>query len=248
MRSHRLLALPCAGFLALLTGCPNPDLYTTPRTLNPGAVQWQVAPEFIYASYNVTTSANGTSTTNSASVASPMIPTVAVRVGVADGVEIGARVPNLDSLGVDGKFRLLKGSFDLAIDPGVQGYYISVNNVGLGVLYLHVPLLMGLNLSDTTTLVATPGFVYSVVTASESGSNGVSGAATASGVMGRLGLGLDVRVSKKLAIHPEVTVMHQFSDQNALLVVGGFGFNIGPQPDYSDLAGGGVGAPPVEGK
>jgi hypothetical protein len=55
--------------------------------------------------------------------------------------------------------------------------------------------------------------------------------------MARLGAGFDFRVSRKLAIHPEVTLVRQFTgSQDLLLWVGGIGFNFGAQPDYSDLA------------
>jgi hypothetical protein len=245
MRTRLLGIVPCAGALALLTGCPNPNLYTTPRTLNPGDVQVQVVPEVIGVGYNqTTTTTTGQTTTQSASAVAPMVPTAGVRVGVADGFDFGARLTNLSTLSLDGKIRLIKGTVDLAVDPGLQGVYYAANGDTAGIVYLHVPLLLGFNLSENTTIVLVPGFVYSAATATVSnGNGGVSGVSSATGVMGRLGLGLDVRVSKRFAIHPEVTVMHQFSDLNAYIVVGGFGFNIGAQPDYSDLAGGGGGAP-----
>jgi hypothetical protein len=245
MRPRLLGIIPCAGVLLLLTGCPNPNLYTTPRTLNPGDVQVQVVPEVIGVGYNqTTTTATGQTTTQGTSAVLPMVPTAGVRVGVADGFDFGARLTNLSTLSLDGKIRLIKGSVDLAVDPGLQGVYYSFNNETAGIIYFHVPLLVGFNLSENSTIVLVPGFVYAAATATVNNSNGgVNGVSSATGAMGRLGLGLDVRVSKKFAIHPEVTVMHQFSDLNAYIFVGGFGFNIGAQPDYSDLAGGGGGTP-----
>jgi len=75
--------------------------------------------------------------------------------------------------------------------------------------------------------------------------SGVSGSATATGLWGRLGLGVDFRTSKTLAIHPEITAMQQINGVDALVWVAGIGFNIGAQPDYSDL-GGGPAAPTEE--
>lgn len=251
LRARGLLRIAWTlGALTLLPGCPNPNLYTTPRTLDPGQVQWQLAPEVIGATYNATTTttttnANGTSTITSQSSPQsfvlPMVPTFGARVGVADGFELGARLQNFDSLALDGKIRLLKGSFDVALDPGLQGFYINVNNVGAGVVYMHLPVLLGVNLSKTVSIVASPGIVYAVATASDSGSTGATGAATAAGLFGRFGLGLDIRTSKHFAIHPEVTVMREFQDVDATLWVAGLGFNFGAQPDYSDLEGGGAG-------
>jgi hypothetical protein len=243
VRSSRAVvvcSLPLLGLL--LCGCPNPNLYTTPRTLDPGTVQWQLAPEVIGVSYNTTTAstnASGAATTQNttASAVLPMVPSFGARVGMVDGFDMGFRLQNLDSLAVDGKIRLLKGSFDIAVDPGVQGFYASANNVGFGIFYLHLPVLLGLNVSKNVSIVASPGIIYDIATASVNNGSGVSGAATATGLWGRLGLGVDIRTSKKLAIHPEITAMQQINGVDALVWVAGFGFNIGAQPDYSDLGG-----------
>src|SRR5580704_17531379 len=91
----------CAAVTAFLPGCPNPDLYTTPRTIDPGTVQFQVALEGIRANYNgtqttTTTNNAGTPTTQQQQISEsfilPMVPTVGVRVGLADGLELGARI------------------------------------------------------------------------------------------------------------------------------------------------------------
>jgi hypothetical protein len=250
MRLDRLTRI--AGAFAaplLLCGCPNPNTYTTPRTLDPGKVQWQIAPEAIGVNYNQTV--NGT--TQSASAILPMVPTFGARVGMVDGFDMGFRLTNLDSASVDGKIRLVKSQFDVALDPGLQGFYVSANGTAAGVLYMHLPVLLGLNLSENVSIVASPGVVYAVVTSTTNSGSGVQGAATASGLFGRLGVGMDFRTSKTFAIHPEITFMRQFSDIDALIYVFGIGFNIGAQPDYSDLAagatgdgsGGGGAAPPA---
>jgi hypothetical protein len=238
----------CAAAGAFLTACPNPNLYTVPRTLDPGAVQVQIAPEVFGASFNGTsttpTTTNGMPTTStqtvSESIVFPMVPTVGVRVGVADGVEVGARIPNLDSVGADVKVRLLKGSLDLAVDPGLQGFYFSFSgsdntNESLGILYLHLPLLVGFNLSKSVSIVASPGVAFAIATASASGGGTTQQVAGTSGFMGRIGVGLNLRTSKKFSIQPEVTIMKAFADTDALMYVIGLGFNIGAQPDYSDL-------------
>jgi hypothetical protein len=233
-----LVSLPAAF---LLCGCPSPNNYTVPRTLDRGQVQWQVAAEFIGVSYNqptTTTNANGTTSTQNQNVSAsaPMLPTFGARIGLADGFDLGLRVANLDSLGIDGKIRLLKGRFDLAVDPGIQGYYVTVDDVSLGVVYLHLPLLAGINFNKDITLVLKPGIIYSVATASASSGSGVEGVASSTGVFGDFGAGFDFRIGKRFSIHPEVTVMPQFgASNNALVWVGGVGFNIGAQPDYSDL-------------
>lgn len=238
-----------AGVLSLaallLCGCPNPNTYTTPRTLDPGKWQFTVAPEALGFSYNgYTATSNGVSTpVGGGSGFSPMIPSFIARVGLADGFDLGIHASNLDSLGLDGKIRLLKGTFDLALDPGLQGYYYSFGSGSgsdsIGVVYLHAPVMLGLNLSRDVSLVVTPGVTYGLATASVASSTAIQNASGTSGIIARGSLGLDIRVNPKLALHPEVTVLKSFQDAQTLLYVLGFGINFGAQPDYSDLADGG---------
>jgi hypothetical protein len=150
----------------------------------------------------------------------------------------------------DVKIRLLKGQLDLAVDPGLQGFYFSAGDASLGVLYLHVPLLVGLNLSKAVSLVASPGFAYAIATTTLDDGNGnnTQQVAGTSGIMGRLGLGVNVRLSKKFSIQPELTFMKAFQNTDALMYVFGLGFNIGAQPDYSDLDGTPTPALPGEGQ
>jgi hypothetical protein len=244
-----LAAGACAAFAALLPGCPNPNLYTTPRTLDPGAVQVQVAPEMFGASFTETTSttataSNGTTTTTTqttpASFLLPTVPSVGIRAGLADGVEIGGRIPNFDSLAADLKLRLVKGAIDVAVDPGIQFYYLAFSagdgtSESFGVVYLHAPLLVGLNLSKSVSIVASPGFVYTIATASVNDGSNVQQVAGTTGVMGRMGVGFNIRPSKKFSIQPELTFMKAFQNTDALIYVFGLGLNFGAQPDYSDL-------------
>jgi hypothetical protein len=234
------LAVASAGLVFLLAGCPNPNTYTTPRTLDPGQVQWQVALEAIGVDYSATygsTDASGNLIKTNVPSVWPMLPTLGVRVGVAEGLEIGLRAPNLEPLAGDAKIRLLKGPLDVALDPGLQLYYGSANGNGFAVLYLHAPVLLGINLSKRVSLVLSPGLAYAGNTASGVVPSGVAGSSTAEGFMAQLGVGFDFRVNRQLAIHPEVTLVRQFTgSQDLLLGVGGIGFNFGAQPDYSDLA------------
>lgn len=228
------------GFVGLLCGCPNPNLYTTPRTLPPGAVQVQAAPEFIGVAYktgDIATTGNGTTSTTYQTQSGylPMLPSLGVRVGLVDGLEVGARLQNFDSLAADLKVRLSKGVFDLAVDPGLQGFYVNIGGSGIGVAYLHLPVLLGLNVAPAVSLVASPGLVYVLETASAGSASGVEGSTTATGLLARLGGGVSFRVLKQLSIEPELTFMKGFSDSDVLVWVFGVGFNIGAQPDYSDI-------------
>jgi hypothetical protein len=162
---------------------------------------------------------------------SPGLPSVGVRYGVADRVDVGARVADLSSLEADLKYNFVRGRFDMAIDPGVQGYYYTASGVPpFGMAQFHVPLLLGLNFDEDTTVVLSPGFFGAVAT------TGVQLPAFTPGIGARLGLGLNVRVSDSLSWQPEVTVWHELYQSDSWVYVFGIGANVGPQPDYSDLS------------
>ncbi len=228
------------GLFLALSGCPNPNTYTTPRTLDPGTVQSQVAGEGMGVDYKVShgsTDSSGNPIKTDVLAGLPMLPTLGVRFGVAEGLEIGLRLPNGEPFAIDTKIRLLKGPLDVALDPGLQLYLASVNNNSFAALYLHAPVLLGFNLSRNVSLVLSPGLAYAENTGTNVYATGVAGSSTAAGFMARLGVGFDFRVNRRFAVHPEVTLMRQFTgSEDLLLCVGGIGFNFGAQPDYSDLA------------
>jgi hypothetical protein len=231
----------------LASGCFNPNTYTTPRTLNPGDIQFQVAPELYGGTITETVPRPGVGNavdTTSVSFLLPTLPSFGIRYGLSDGFELGARLPNLTSLAADLKIRLLKSTVDLAIDPGAQVFYYSVgagsaNNSTVSettfVSIFHAPLLLGVNLSDSFSIVLSPGVAYALVTGTINSGDAYQQAAS-SGFMLRGGLGVDVRFSKKFALHPEVTVLKGWGDTDPLLYNVGIGINFGAQPDYSDLA------------
>lgn len=241
------------GFLAasalVLLGCPNPNTYTTPRTIGSGHFQHSLAAEawgFYLPSNTVTTAPN-----ESLSGTVPTLPTYTLRIGLGDSWEIGARIANMTSLGADLKWNFLKSSgIDLAIDPAFQIFALAVNDSNEGndlltVTYLHVPLLVGLNISRTVSLVLTPGVTWGF--ASASGSTFTSGSNQASattGALGRFGLGADFRIVPGFALHPEITFLRGLGSDNTLIYMAGLGFNFGAMPNYDDVGGGPPPAPP----
>jgi hypothetical protein len=227
-------AVLLVGSLAGLAGCPNPNSYTTPRTLPPGKVQLQVAAEVLGTQFSVNDGPQQ-------EIVLPMLPTVGARIGALEGFDVGVRLQNLDSLALDGKVRLLKGRIDLAVDPGVQGFYSNVNGGGgAGVMYVHLPLLVGWNVSRSVSIVASPGAVFADITKmDESGATGATATVTNTGWFARFGLGVSIRAYKDLSIQPEITAIQQTSGAFETLWVAGVGFNVGAQADYSDVDGSG---------
>lgn len=237
---NKVIGLGCriaafGAFAALCTGCPNPNTYGTPRTTPVGRVQHTVAAEgFSYRVKNPD-SAGG----RVASGTFPNLPTYQLRVGVADTVDIGARISNMSSFGADVKWNFLKSeSFDMAAVPGFQVFHISGSTAGTTSgytqFYGNLPVVLGINLSDAVTIVPTAGVTYGLNSVSVV-SDDESAAASIDGLILRAGLGFNFRVSPKFAMQPELTMM-QFlnADDKASvrLFIFGLGFNFGSLPVY----------------
>lgn len=168
------------GGASLLLGCPNPQTYGTPRTTPSGKIQHTVALEGFHAAAKSTTTTaapgGGVSTRESTDTLTlPLLPTYQLRVGVADRVDIGARITNLSALGGDVKWNFVKGeSVDLAVMPGLQLNYFSANNNSIFIFYGHLPLMAGFNFGESTTLVLSGGLVFAYGSATASGDRGTT--------------------------------------------------------------------------
>lgn len=216
---------------ALCTGCPNPQTYGTPRTTPAGKIQHNLAAEGIGYSSDV-----GSGTL-------PNVPTYTLRVGVADTVDIGARIANLTSIGADVKWNFIKSeSFDMAIDPSFQFFHIggtSTDGMGnsvdasVSILYLNAPLMFGINVSDSVSIVPTAGITYGWGSSEVSSADETDAAASSTGIMLRPGIGFNFRISERFALHPEITFLKPLKDQSTgLLYVFGLGFNFGNLPKF----------------
>lgn len=215
-------ALAVAGCF-FLTGCPDPNMYATPRTVAPGEVAVSIAPEVIGLHG---TAGDGTKI----DFDYPTAPTVAVRVGVADRVDVGMRAVNLSSFGGDLKVNFLKSEyFDMSVDPGVQVGDLPVSP-NLFLTWFTLPLPMGINFNKYVSLVLTPGMMIGLVSVSGSNEN----ATVASGAIGTLGAGVDLRFSQHFALHPMITAMKPFNDSTGVLYMAGLGFNFGSLPSFEE--------------
>ena len=217
-----LVGLALVG--AFTTGCPSPSIYGTARTIPRGTIQHTLAAEAIGAAGSGTT------------FVYPTLPTYQMRIGLADNVDLGLRLGNLTLPGVDVKINVVRGAFDLALVPGVQAIYAAVGDVGGGVVYFNLPLVLGFNLTRNFSLIATPGVAYGIAGASGGSSSSGSSPDTyrGSGFIPRLGVGANVRLNSTFSIQPEFTGYYS-TDTNALLFTAGLGFVFGSQPDFSDL-------------
>jgi hypothetical protein len=233
----------------LASGCPNPNIYGSPRTLPAGKVSHTIAVEGVgyhFTRRDAYVEQEGLPRTASAATLVP--PSYSLRVGIADRFDFGFRAANMSSLGVDIKGNFLRSEvLDLALDPFVQWSFLG----GVDTTHVHLPLLVGFNASPKITVLLTPGMMYGVSSfkyANDADLSELKQLMGTNGFYARLGLGLDARLSKKFAIHPEITVLKALNPptdsvfESTLMYTFGFGFVLGAQPDYSDLAGA---APPA---
>jgi hypothetical protein len=180
----------------VLTGCPSPSIYGTARTTPVGRVSHTTSLEGVGIGGKYV---QGDGTPRDGVRALPTLPSYQVRYGAFENTDVGVRLANFATLGVDLKHNLIEDEvLDLAIDPMLQvsyhpGAWGSRQQVPL---YGHLPLLVDLNLSSTVTLVLSPGGMFALAESD------------ISGPYARLGVGLNVRTGKRFAVQPELTALH----------------------------------------
>jgi hypothetical protein len=231
---HHLLGL--AALATLLVGCPNPNTYGTPRTTPKGEVLHTIAAELNRESAVFTARPPGLpSHPQTETQTYPMLPTYQFRGGLADRVDVGVRLTNLSGIGADVKWNFLRTKVvDLAIDPGVHAHVFLYGHTlkPKPGLYMHLPLLLGLNFGERVTLVLFGGPAVGVSSGSiQDNERVLSGAPQGAAVHG--GVGVQLRTSKKFAIHPEISATRFDSRVENLIVVFGVGFLFGGLPSYA---------------
>ena len=232
----RLLALSGIGMLT--TACPNANTYGTPRTTAAGRVSVTLAAEVYQLRRQVSDglSETGESLTRTSGRTYLVAPTCQLRVGLSDRVDMGFRVANSSSLGGDLKWNFLRApALDLAVAPSMQSISIEVNGGDEYVQHWHLPVLVGVNINEAMSVILTPGVSYAALRgeARPSFISTIDVPGETSGVMGRLGLGLDLRPTKGFALHPEMTALHAVDD-DVTFIMFGLGFNFVNLPDFSD--------------
>ena len=232
---RRIIGILATVALGGVTGCPSPNIYGTARTTPKGELSHTVSLD----SYGVS-EAEIKDEENSTSASGVIIlpPSYTLHYGATDNIEVGFRVANMSSIGADGKFNFLKGNtLDLAVDPGFQWFRATTSSstsdgssesTTYNTVFAHLPLLMDLNLGESFSLVATTGIMYGLLIGADSSDLSFLGY----GLSGRLGLGFNVRFSKKFAIQPEVTVFKSFEEDGTIMYSAGLGFNFGHLPQF----------------
>lgn len=100
-------------------------------------------------------------------------------------------------------------------------------------MYINIPVILQLNLSDSFALLATPGFTYAVAYAGTSSTlSGDRSTYTGSGALARLGVGFNARVGNSFAIQPEFTALWN-PDTTGVIFNFGVGFQFGGVPRFN---------------
>lgn len=166
-------------------------------------------------------------------------PSYQLRLGVVDTVDIGVRLAHVSSLGLDVKWNFVKTDlFDMAVDPSIQVWYFdscSTDGDPHAQVYGNLPLLFGINVNDSLSIVPTLGITYGCASRTTLFGNSPSDDANIRGVMGRGGLGLEFRVSHRFGLHPELTYLRYLGPDSKPAIswmVFGLGLNFGALPQW----------------
>jgi hypothetical protein len=227
----------------LLTGCPSPNVYGTPRTIPKGKFGHTVAAEIV--GYHVDLrddyiegEPEDYEVLDEADFRSPTMPSYILRPGLGERFDMGFRVSAMSSLGLDFKWNIVRSPvFDVAIDPMVQWAFL------LDITHFHFPVLLGFNASESLSVVLTPGIIYGYSDLDEDIDADLSRVFATNGMSLRAGLGFNIRVSPKFALQPEITVIRGLEEpkdsnfDSIYMYVAGLGFNFGTLPDFSDVDG-----------
>jgi hypothetical protein len=226
-----LAAAACAAF-----ACVNPNTYATPRTVPPNRLDFLVAPEV---------SGFGGELDGASEFARlvPTLPTIGVRYGLSERWDIGGRFSNLTGTSADIKWNPVRtAAFDLALAPGLQFYEVfgvgdsdvdNPSDESISVLIVHLPLMAGLNLSRSLSLVPTLGVSYAFAPDPPLGASDIELSQVVHGAFARAGLGIDLRLSDAVALHPEATALYGIGEMDGYLVyMVGLGFVFGALPEY----------------
>lgn len=221
--------------LALTTSaCVGNNAYTTPRTLEPGKASVIVAPEITH--YRAETDGRDLYPESKAALPrlkakqtgfATVLPTVAIRLGVMNKLDAGLYLRSSNVPGVDLKFNFLQTRLiDLALRPGAQLVPACLCFGNESWYYAELPLMASVHVSEAVEIVLSPG-----VGRGWGAEGKVPGSIDLpqrlpTGTMGRVGLGAWVRVSKGLAVFPEVTVANRSGNDSFSWVTAGIGFQL----------------------
>lgn len=207
-RTHRILV----PLVCLAAGCLSSNRFDTARTLAPGDISHAVSVNFYPAR-------NG----NDATLSFLPLPAYGVRVGVADGFDVGARLLLAGHVHLDLKYAPVRTKyFDLAIVPGgfAQLYPSRDSRNDDTVLYGGQVLAMAnINLREVSLVPSIgPGVVYAPSLSDAS-------------AFVRAGLGLALRLSS-VTLQPEISTVYDPARETTVDVTVGMAVVFWDRPTF----------------
>ena len=145
------LLIPALGIA--LAGCPSMPLNQSASTVAAGEMQQGFGIEYLGIAVDDTDGDPDTEDDGFVDFLEYPFPTYWVRYGITDNIDVGARYSAPFSVTLDAKFHLLDTDvLDLAIAPAIQYAFVPV--------YFHLPVLVGINVSDFFEVVLSPRFSF----------------------------------------------------------------------------------------
>lgn len=213
-RSARIAAISVVLAAPLLGGCLSLGLTQSAQTLSPGSVQHTFGLEWFHIA-----------SLDSDYPLPFAMPFYGVRGGLMEGVDAGFRTnATFSNIGLDLKLQPLDSPvLDVAVDPTLQFTWVWG--------FAELPLLFGLNLSESFQIVLSTRIAYNFPLIDDSFSREVL---DAYGVPNQAaigaGLGLYIRLGRTVAFIPEVQALKGFGDSAPWVVSVTLGFALGDQP------------------
>lgn len=212
IRDASVRAAALLAFTLLLTACPSPNTYGTARALDPGE-------------YRVLIAAEAFQTDDDGHVTRAATP--GIRVGMAPGVDIGLRLPSLSAFSLDTKIELARGELGVALDPSLA---VAPLPEGGNASFAHMPVMVSYFIEDRFSMTLVPGIGYGHVSRGKprAGDWDFSGVAeeVLTGPLARLGVGLQVRITDRTSLGPEVTALMPLAGEQKMRFFGGLGVHL----------------------
>ena len=173
----------------------------------------------------------------STSGAAPQIE-FGIRHGLTDNLDIGGKI-YVAGLELGVKYQYLTGSFDGAIAPAISGMYFGTSEGSGGFLYIHLPFLFDVDVSDTFSFAFGPKFLYAVVFGDVTeGEDDID--FSSDGLLGGLYLGFPFRLGDAFWLVPEINLYTGLATEgdafDVLLWQGGIGLLFGGGPADEPVA------------
>jgi hypothetical protein len=183
--------------------------------------------------------------TDAATSRPPVVyPQLGARLRLAEDVDVGVRgSSNFNLMGLrlyvggDVKWRFLDARFvQVAALPGVRGRfgeadshdadgYPADSTTFYSAWLLEAPVLVAFAPADWLSVVLSPALVYGIQTPNEGRWHGLENEILVRGVAARAGLGLDFRVERGLAVHPQFTLVRTLREgDERTIYTAGLGF------------------------